>query len=227
VTAYVLQNSTNTIITNSVTAAKCVECAAGSASSIDRSRCISCPQGVDKQTGECLCPSNSAVIEKDVAGQYLTTKQCLSCPTGAYPGPSAPVYYCQACPPGQIYDTNQKPWRCQCDLTGYVAAGDTCVSITDSQYITTNFPVNIAKSMTFSNEEGVDKDKDGTITIASSDTIDFLYLKSGFDCLKNSTPKSCQTLANLCVLQLYDQNNPICKLYTYINNLRPSIANSE
>lgn len=81
--------------------------------------------------------------------------------------------------------------------------------------------------MSFNNEETLDKNIDGQFTIASSDTIDYLYLKSGYECMKYSTPISCQILANLCVLQLYDQNNPICKLYNYINNLKPSIPGSE
>jgi hypothetical protein len=227
VTAYLTYNLSTTISTNNIQTPKCEKCPNGAASSLDRSRCIPCPQGVDASTGECLCPANSAVIEKDFSGNYLTSKQCQMCPIGSFPGPSQPVYSCQACPTGKVYDTSVKPWKCTCDLASYVTAGDTCISISDSQFITSNYPVNIAKSLTFNNEETLDKNIDGTLTIASSDTIDYLYLKSGFECLKFSKPTSCQTLANLCVLQLYDQNNPICKLYSYINNLKTSIAGAE
>lgn len=125
------------------------------------------------------------------------------------------------------YDTNQTPWKCACDLTTYITAGDECVPIADSTVITTNYPVNIAKSLQYSNEETIDKNIDGIITVASSDLFDQLYLKSGYECLKNIESQSCQALANLCVLQLYDQNNPVCKLYNYINELRPSVADSE
>jgi meckelin len=227
VTSYLTYNFNTTISTNNIQLPKCEKCPNGAAASLDRSRCIICPQGVDLSSGECLCPANSAVIEKDIAGSYLTTKQCLICPLGSFPGPSQPVYSCKACPIGKIYDTNVKPWKCSCDLASFVTAGDTCISITESQFITTNYPVNIAKSLSFNNEETLDKNIDGQLTIASSDTIDYLYLKSGYECMKYSNPISCQILANLCVLQLYDLNNPICKLYNYINNLKPSISGSE
>ncbi len=208
----------------------CTGCPTGSVASLDRSRCIACPQGVDSTTGECACPKGSAVIERDSFGQYLPAKQCLTCPDGAYPGPTGPVYACQPCPVNQIYDTNKNPWVCTCNLTQYISAGDACVSIQDSQYVTTNYPINIAKSLTFSFQETLQTNVDGTITIASSDTIDYLYLKSAYNCLKSADPQvnqSCQVLANLCVLQMYDSNNPICKLYSYINGLQPPLQNAE
>lgn len=164
-------------------------------------------------------------MEKDRAGDYLSTKECYECPTGTYPGPSGPVYACVACPEGMSYDTSQNPWKCTCDLTLYIASGGTCVSISESQTITSNYPVNSAKTIQFTDEE-LQNSSDGTITI-NSDTIDYLYLNSGYQCLKDVNSRYCQILANLCVLQMYDQTNVVCKLYLYLNNLRPTVANSE
>lgn len=225
--SYLVTNLNITIGTGNIQAPTCVTCPENSASSLDRSRCIACPNGVDPLSLECACPKGYAVTEINSVGQYITTKSCIQCPAGAYPGPTGPVYNCIACPPGKNYDTTTNPWTCKCDLTTYVAAGDTCISIADSQFITTNYPVNVAKSLTFNNEEKENKDVDGTIAIANSDTIDYLYLKSGYECLRYSNVQSCQALANLCVLQLYDVNNPICKLYIYINNLRSPVEDSE
>jgi hypothetical protein len=136
------------------------------------------------------------------------------------------VYSCKACPYGQIYDTSSSPWKCACQISNQVVAGDECLPQADSQIITNLYPINVAKSLTFNNLETADTNVDSTLTIANSDTIDYLYLKSAYKCLSNLEAKSCQVLANLCVLQLYDQNNPICKLYLYINNLRPSVTGS-
>ena len=224
--------------TNTYQNVQCQKCPDGSASSLDRSRCIPCPRPADTaatnstigvvnpKTLDCDCPDGSAIIEKDFAGEYLKEKICQICPNGTAIG-SAPIYECSYCGDGKIYDKTQTPWTCTCDLTTFVKAGNDCLPITEAQFITTNYPVNIAKSLIFTNEETLDKNVDGSMTIANSDTIEYLYLKSGYECLKTSKISSCQTLANLCVLQLYDKNNPICKLYKYINDLKPNVLNAE
>jgi hypothetical protein len=136
------------------------------------------------------------------------------------------VYECIACPKGKIYDTTSTPWRCACDLSNQVAAGGECISIADSQFITNSYPINIANSLTFENVETSNSNVDSTLTIANSDTFDYLYLKSAHQCLESLDNKSCQVLANLCVLQLYDTTNPVCSLYQHINNARNSVDGS-
>lgn len=231
----VYSNITLTTSTNIYQNVQCQQCPEGSASSLDRSRCILCPKTsisnstigiVNPNTFECDCPDGSAIIEKDASGNYLNQKVCQICPNGTAIGAS-PIYQCSYCGDGKVYDKSQSPWACTCDLTNYVKAGNDCIPISEAQFIITNYPVNIAKSLIFLNEETLDKNVDGSLTIANSDTIEYLYLKAGYDCLKTSKIESCQTLANLCVLQLYDLNNPICKLYQYINNLKPYVLNSE
>jgi meckelin len=208
----------------------CLPCPANSTATLDKSRCLSCPQGIDEKTGECACPKGNALIEKNIYGQYLIVKECIACPEGSYPGPNAPVYACKPCPINKSYDTNRNPWVCTCNMTDFITAGDSCVPISDSQYLTSNYPINLAKSLTFTFQETIDINVDGTLTIASSDTFDYLYLKSAYSCIKGADPenyKSCQVLANLCVLQMYDFNSPVCKLYTYISNMKPAIASTE
>lgn len=166
------------------------------------------------------------ILEKNLSGEYLETKECFECADNTYPGPPLPAYYCKACPDNQSYDKSSTPWKCACISPNQVVAGDECLSLADSQIITNLYPLNVAKSLTFNNLETGDSNVDSTLTIANSDTIDFLYLKSAYNCLNNINSKSCQVLANLCVLQLYDQNNPVCKLYQYINNSRESVTDS-
>jgi len=45
--------------------------------------------------------------------------------------------------------------------------------------------------------------------------------------LKESDIESCNSLANLCVLQMYDKENSACALYNYINGLKNSVGNGE
>jgi len=51
------------------------------------------------------------------------------------------------------------------------------------------------------------------VTIANSDTFSHLYYKAAVGCAVYSNPNQCQVLANLCVLQLYDEQTIVCELY--------------
>ena len=41
----------------------------------------------------------------------------------------------------------------------------------------------------------------------------YFYTKAAVGCAQWNNPKDCQILANLCVLYLYDENEPPCELY--------------
>jgi hypothetical protein len=169
---------------------------------------MSCPDKIIN--GECSCPSNFFVQETDLlVDKLLPYKQCKECPKGTYQGPNGPVYECLAC-----------------DMTRFTIAGDICIPISESIFFTTNFPINTAKSILFNKAETSDPNKDSSIFISNSDTIDYLYLKSGYKCLKENDFKSCNILANICVLQMYDQNNSACSLYNYIKGLKNPFVNS-
>ena len=96
----------------------CVACPEGQAPSQDGSICISClptlnetcsadvTLGVCNATsnfggctfvGECACPAQQAVVERDGVGNFLPSKRCRPCPTGTYFG-GADAYTCVACP---------------------------------------------------------------------------------------------------------------------------------
>lgn len=186
---------------------------------------MSCSSGINN--GECICDSGYAIQEKDpISGKFYTTKKCIQCPSDGYPGPNGPVYACKLCPYGKIYDKNRNPWLCTCDLTSFVTAGDICIPTAESLPITTSYPVNTAKTLKFNFAETTDPLQDSVISVSSSDTIEYLYLKSGYKCLKESDIESCNALANICVLQMYDVENSACALYKYINKLKSPVANA-
>ena len=58
----------------------CVACPAGSGSTADRLSCQTCPGTVDA-SGRCSCPAGQALVERDGAGNLLTTAACVSCPS--------------------------------------------------------------------------------------------------------------------------------------------------
>lgn len=83
-------------------------------------------------------------------------------------------------------------------------------NITKNNFL--NTLVNTPISNTNTNSEATNNDS----IVISSDLINYYYLDSAYNCMANNNNESCQILANLCVLQIYDENNPICKLYIAI-----------
>ena len=186
---------------------------------------MSCPTAI--LAGECFCPQNFFIQETDLlVDTLLPYKQCKECPKGTYPGPNGPVYGCKVCPYGKIYEKNVNPWECICDIEKFTNAGDICIPMAESIFLTSNYPINVAKSVTYNKAETSDPLKDSSISISNSDTIDYLYLKSGYECLKENNNVSCNAHANICVLQMFDQNNSACKHYNYIRAQKKTVEDS-
>jgi hypothetical protein len=83
----------------------------------------------------------------------MKAKTCTACPAGTYPGGgSDPVYKCQACPNGMIYDTALQPWSCVCDRVVYTQAGDLCMEKTISDQIAITYPETNAATINYNNE---------------------------------------------------------------------------
>lgn len=200
-------------------------------SSSDRTTCQSCPsaEGISPSTGDCNCSQGYAITEKDSNGHYLTTKQCTQCNEGAYQylGENTPVYECKRCPLRKIYDTNTTPWNCECATDFYVEFGGECFERVEANYLNTLYPSSGATSVLMSDAETDQPRVLTSETISDSATIRELYFKSAFKCLKFNNKKACQTLANLCVLQMYNLQNVVCKAYQFINNLRDSLENKK
>jgi hypothetical protein len=102
---------------------------------------------------DCSCGDGEIIVEKDIAGNYLSSKICMKCPNNTYPVPQPPAYECKACPEGMINDKTSNPYKCVCDLTNFVTAGDECIPLEDAQFILTNYAPNSAKGLNFYNAE--------------------------------------------------------------------------
>eukprot|EP00820_Chromera_velia_P022784 Cvel_31300.t1-p1 / transcript=Cvel_31300.t1 / gene=Cvel_31300 / organism=Chromera_velia_CCMP2878 / gene_product=Meckelin, putative / transcript_product=Meckelin, putative / location=Cvel_scaffold4640:52-7843(-) / protein_length=894 / sequence_SO=supercontig / SO=protein_coding / is_pseudo=false len=188
----------------------CIFCGDGSAPSIDQTRCIPCGANTtyNSDLAECTCAANEVTIERNRDGSWLSEKYCLACATPSlnFRGPQQPsrVYECDPCPARQ---QSRGDGTCEC-ASGYVTAGDSCVSDADFSTVDESYPVATAPSVSFGDSGA------GTSGFTvSSDTISYLYLESAVGCGVYHNLTMCQTLANLCVMNVYDTSSVCCSFY--------------
>lgn len=161
---------------------------------------------------DCTCPNLHWVAERDPeTGVFYDRKKCLPCEEAAFQGPwqDRAVTECQVCPvKGQWYDfINQKIATCVCrksSTPAYTTAGDTCIE--ENVVNEYSYSPDSAKSVTYTAIETYSNGSWQTTSISTtSGSIDYYYLKAAVGCKKWKRPKDCQTLANICVLQLYNE----------------------
>lgn len=174
---------------------------------------------LNPDTNDCLCPTGHILVENDLVGTKLKTKECLSCPanttiitadtTIAGIFYKANYYKCQSSPdPNMIYTDNFGRYKCIDD--SLVAVGNqhigplTCISKTNQYYRTL--------STSASNQLVILH----YYVIASTQCS---YYGGSFDNVY------CHILANLCVLQSYDYSSISCQAFQNIFNARNSSVN--
>ena len=220
------EETDESIISNLIKIKSCIRCPSGQVASRNHKLCMGCSEGISESYKDCICQSGYVIIEQNSeTGEYLDEKICKECPEGTYPGESTNkgIYNCAPCEYGKIYNKNTIPWRCECDINLYSEYGGECLNKDEANFLNTQFPTASASSVTMVDSEVALSE----INISESDPISYLYLKSGFNCLKSSDIKSCQTLANLCVLHIYDFRKIPCSLFKFINDLLPSLPNKK
>jgi hypothetical protein len=157
---------------------------------------------------DCVCPLFSRIIEDPLNN----TKTCFECNRNAYQGQEAglsrvaPVYECLYCPSekNRIYNSALKPWSCQCNPSTTLSNGVCYDNTILRTVLTPEAIINYESS-----------ENSGTLTRFpfASGTIQYLYYDAALGCYNNGDPQKCQTLANLCVLVLYDETTNICKQF--------------
>ena len=113
-------------------------------------------------------------------------------------------------------------WDCKCG-PGYATAGPTCVTDADRATIDSVWPVENASLVVYDKNEG--EDGEGIYRLSNSDLYNYFYLKSASDCYIYQNTEGCQILANLCVLQLYDESAEACKVYKAARDNQALLAN--
>ncbi|KAL9644222.1 hypothetical protein ABK040_005683 [Willaertia magna] len=183
------------------------------ASSRDRSKCMGCSAstlGFDSSIKDCKCGGNQKLVEKDSLGNYLTNKECLSCGLNSIPDPND-RYTCKSCP-DLLMISSADGTECLCP-TGYQKWEKSCIYKDAYQNVNSKYPADTASSLTYT--QVFENSRSGS---ASTETIKSYFFYQNFyraaaNCQQFSEAKSCQLLSNLCVLQLYDESTPACKMY--------------
>ena len=170
-------------------------------------------------------------------GTLQTWKECVQCPSGqAVIGAdlttmgrvyTADKYSCASCPDPNMYFTNSDPKRCECPSDMVAKGKETvgemyCVSSTSA--ITTSYEVEY-----FNVQTSVDAAATSSYSVSNSDILEHYLDWAYYNCyadnfvLTSITPqiqRACQTIANLCVMQLYDNDHIACEKYDSIKNNR-------
>jgi hypothetical protein len=60
-------------------------------------------------------------------------------------------------------------------------------------------------------------------SMAGSDIFRQFFVAAAVGCKYNNDPKSCQTVANLCIMQLYNERSNACKLLKSVSANAPDI----
>ncbi|KAL3827608.1 hypothetical protein ACHAXA_002105 [Cyclostephanos tholiformis] len=202
----------------------------------------------DVNSSDCTCknpmkglPTRKRVVAKKLVEIYDSSgspirKDCLRCPEGMAvitddlieDGQQffvtagwrfiADPYVCVSCPdPNMFFDTD---YSCVC-IDGYVLTGETSVS--NQSCIKYNPSVSTSYSrVQFRDPFSLESSNEFTL---DSLTFSHMYMKAASDCefyvsSSGTSRRSCQALANLCVLSMYDQDTPACKQLERISQNR-------
>lgn len=185
--------------------------------------------------GDCKCPANQVLVETDFYGNKKPYKYCRACPTNTAVILSdtyiagrfykASKYLCQSCPdPLMIMSA---AGTCTCPngytLVGVAAIGEqSCLSSTAAQ-----------TQIGAVSSASVVKYYDKMSTQVQSLTIQHYYATAAYRCQHYGRPEDsvqCQILANLCALQLYNDQSVPCQTFQNIilargNNIVNGVSN--
>lgn len=226
------------------TADTCNSClSGGQAASSDRTKCLNCgpgTAGLDLAAGECSCPTGYALTETTATGVPLGYKDCVQCPNGtrvfmnALGGRKSDPYACQGC--GDANSQISATGVCSCN-SGYTQAGVTalagnsikCLLQASADAIASRYPVATASTVNFFS---IQTSATGAATGISrglvSAYLQHYFLAAAVGCRgykpgQDAAP--CQSLANLCVLQMYDTTSSVCQIYQSMQTARSGGVN--
>lgn len=193
----------------------CVACANGTVVSQDGYSCVTCDPGSIVVNGECVCaggggsPSSSTTYSEEHYdnGTILSTAQCVTCASGYAPSASGDA--CVACPAGE---GGGAAGGCSCPSPSTKAAGDgMCVpssySIPASATTITYADISVSINSAWFNYALLSSYALCSVSSSSSPS------SSSINSTSYVNRTACQVLANLCVLQMYQQSMFACSAY--------------
>lgn len=203
------------------TAPACVSCSTGTIES-SFAGCKPCGNstgGIGTDGASCICPSGSVAVEVSASGAELSEFACTPCPARAQ---KVAWNTCASCVDKKM--TRQPDGRCVCDAgtvqLGVASLGaQSCIVAEKIAPIAAQFPEAQATALTFQVSKLRQTSGAVTSTISSA-SFRHLYLRAAAACYHYETTSDqwgCQTLANLCVLQLHGQNVMVSVLFAVLS----------
>lgn len=157
---------------------------------------------------------------------YLSSKTvvaCRACPYNQYAVAKVTNGSCIKCPhPRQKYQKISGVYTCSC--TGdanYVDLAGTTTCILSNSTIMSNLETDYY--ITYNFIEGLSTGISASKVKSAFFTNNFL--QAYYECAAFLSNTYCQVLANICVLNMYDTNNALCKNYNQLLSNLPSVTN--
>ena len=207
----------------------CTRCPLYHFSTRDGKSCLPCATSYQTNITKCGCGVDEKIVDTDLIGNYLPSINCTKCPANTAVITAdvrvvgydykANLYTCQSCPDPMMILTRvtKKLFSCKCP-TGYVTVGVPIMGASRCllQSTTTAYASQQSAVSLVTYKSGL------TITSATFQHY-FLYAASTCASLTDtsSAMEACQTLANLCVLSMYDDSTgSICNTFQTIAKSR-------
>ena len=184
--------------------------------SSDKSTCLPCDADsnavYNASTLQCQCPADNEYLvdlEDEIACNPCPTDHAVSLSTGNR-------YECLLCESPKFIDSANK-FQCRCPADTHVStlSGDGCVTLENATYISNIYDLTASTAISYP-----------TATIAHSELFEHYFLDSAVRCKLYSDMTSCQILANLCALTLFNKQHNSCQLFIEISDGTDAVSHS-
>lgn len=181
------------------------DCPSNTAVSADKTECLSCT--------DCDCADADSVLTNISPGNIdLGQMSCVECKGNTVPGLNDNSYpACVRCDPGK--EANVDSGECKCGDSYFEAYSGSCLLNSDSYGLLSSTAYTEDNAITITFYDLVDSGEVPYTTVYDSNVYIKYYKESAINCLTYKSIEWCQTLANLCVLALYDSAHPACALF--------------
>ncbi|KAJ3201303.1 hypothetical protein HK099_002292, partial [Clydaea vesicula] len=204
----------------------CIQCAPGQTSSSERLFCIACPTNstTTNLSTTCNCGINQILTFNSINAisgiNSIAQGTCKTCDAGYYP--SLDKSECLSCPQPElmvsVFRNDSSGYDCNCRTElGYQLTPMDGICLTVDEF--SSFSLYLSHG--YENILSSDLLTTSTATIFS-DIFSLHFMKAYTKCHNQWDFNSCQTLSNLCVLQLYDESSQVCTAYQALAKSRKS-----
>jgi len=185
----------------------------------DITKCYSLGVGVQDTNGVPTCSAGNQIPYLNSADQI----ECRSCPYGEYAVAGVTSGKCIKCPhPKQTYINVGGTWKCSCqNSVNYkdIDGSTTCVLSNDTAKLTELVPdVYISYKQI---------ERSGTSSFSSakvkSNYFSNYYKDAYVYCLLYLDITACQSLANMCIMNMYAPDSTMCRVYNSIKDNLPVV----